>query len=294
MMPFNLTNFQFNRGTGTANASGGGITTITHSYKSTDTLAVIDVPGYFPPNIDGSTDKIFIEDFLLIEASDATALVPITSTAPFTYGANVLTGSGTNLTVGATNPGISGNGAHITANVLHLEIADTVYPGLLSATTQVIGGVKTFSDITQFPMGIQLTPAQTLGYYKSTTFIRTFSTGSTITPSGTFSVVRTGDMVTITLKNQISFVGDAGGANSCNSTLPLPPEFRPSTLEAVGFWRNLTGDNVNPPFVFSHVGMIKIDIGGNISIFADNDEGFAWPAGKTNVMDTCSYSYSIA
>lgn len=294
-MAFNLLNFQFNRGTGTANASGGGVTSVTHSYKSEDTLETIDGAGYFPPNIDGSTDKIFVEDFLLIEASDDTALVAITSTDPFTYGPNILTGSGTNLTVGETNPGISGEGAHITSNVLHMEIADQTYPGLLSTTAQVIGGVKTFASVAQFPVGLQLTPGYTLNYYKATLFTTTFSQGSTTTPAGNFSVVREGNSVTLMLKNQITFTGDAGGANSCTSDLPLPAEFRPTGIvEIVGFWRNFTGDNVNPPYLYSHVGLIKIDSGGNITIFADNDETFAWPPGKTNIMDACTFCYNIS
>lgn len=294
-MPFNLLNFQFNRGTGTASANGGGITSVTHTYKSTDTLEVIDEAGYFPPNIDGSTDKVFIEDFLLIEASDDTALVPITSTTPFTYGANVWTGSGTNLTVGATIPGASGEGATITSNVLHLEIADTTYPGLLSPSAQVIGGVKTFAAAPQSPLGIQITPGFTLNYYKTANFTTTFTGGTLTTAAAPFSIVRSGSMVCITLNQSIVLAPGNLAVGSFVSNLPLPVEFRPNapTVLVTGYWHTVLGSSDITPEYIGHSGFIQIDTSGVITFYADADYRVNFPTAYESQIDSGTITYCL-
>ncbi len=194
------------------------------------------------------------------------------------------------------SPAVSGNGAFIAADALHLEFTNGTLPGILTASAQNIGGVKTFSDvITATAAGIKLTAGgSNLSYYNSTTFTTTFANGAIITPAATFSVVRVGGVVTIMLHSQISFVGDAGGAPACVSTVALPADFIPSNsvIEVIGWWRTFDGSNVNPPFYFFHTGAIKIDSGGTISIFFDNDETIPWPPNKTNLIDTCSFTYS--
>ena len=292
-MPFNLLNFQFNRGTGTATANGGGVTSVTHSYKSEDTLETIDAPGYFPPNIDGSTDKIFVEDFLLIEASDDTALVPITSTAPFTFGPNVLTGSGTNLTVGATIPGASGEGATITSNVLHLEIADETNPGLLSTTTQVIGGEKTFDSITHFPEGIQLTPGYTLNYYKKSNINLVFTGGDITTQPAPFILVRVGNTVCITLTNTIVLPPQSTAIPFFVSSTPIPAEFRPNYALVNGYWHTIFGgEDITPTFT-GHAACIQIDGSGTITFWADSNFNVTFPTGYENRIDVGSISYCL-
>lgn len=142
-MAFNLQGFQFYRGTTTAQAQGEGITSVTHTYKSTDTVAVILTPGYFHVNIDGTTDKVFPGDLLSVVASDDVALVQILTLNPVTFGSNIYA-VGPALSVGAPVAAADNNGAIIVGNIFHQEIASDTRPGILSSSTQNIGGAKTF------------------------------------------------------------------------------------------------------------------------------------------------------
>lgn len=85
-MAFDKRNLQLARAQLTTFAQGAGITSAEHSYKSsTDTLATIQAPGYFPDSI-GEPESIFVDDTLFIKGTDGAALVVITATTPMTFG----------------------------------------------------------------------------------------------------------------------------------------------------------------------------------------------------------------
>lgn len=154
-MSFILQNFQFNRGTLTANAQGQGFTPIIHSYKSTtDTRATIAGASYFPPNIDGEVDKVFVGDALFIVGSDGTSLCMFTALDPVTLGTDLLV-SGPSLTVGAPIAAVDLNAIRIAGNVAQMEIANATHPGIITIGSQTFSGTKAFNDgINVFGAGI--------------------------------------------------------------------------------------------------------------------------------------------
>ncbi len=154
-MAFILQNFQFNRGTLTANAQGQGFTPIIHSYKSTtDTRATIAGASYFPPNIDGEVDKVFVGDALFIVGSDGTSLCMFTALDPVTLGTDLLV-SGPSLTVGAPIAAVDLNAIRIAGNVAQMEIANATHPGIITIGSQTFSGTKAFNDgINVFGAGI--------------------------------------------------------------------------------------------------------------------------------------------
>jgi len=147
-MAFNILGFQFNRGITSANAQGQGFTAIPHTYKSTtDTLAQIAAPGYFPPNFENVpvSDKVFVGDWLFIKDSvGATSFVNITGLNPVTLGADLFTAG--SLTVTAPIAPVDNNGIVISGTNVSLEFADLGRPGIVSTQPQVFDGVKTFVD----------------------------------------------------------------------------------------------------------------------------------------------------
>jgi hypothetical protein len=146
-MAFDLRGFQFNRGVTTANAQGAGVTSVIHTYKSlTDTLATIGGASYFPNNIDGATDKVFINDLLSIVASDGTSMVRITALDPFTTGTDLYLGSSSSITVAAPVAATDANGLIISGGVATLEFADATNPGIVSVAAQQFTGDKLFNN----------------------------------------------------------------------------------------------------------------------------------------------------
>lgn len=221
-MAFNLNGFQFYRGTTTSEAQGGGITTVMHSYKSTDSAATISTLGYFPPNIDGSTDKVFVGDLLNIVASDNVILCRILSVDPFTLGDDIYT-SGVTLTVIPPTDAIDDNGMIISGTNVQLEFASDLTPGIVSATDQSFGGVKTFRNGIKLP-----TPGGTpslLFYYEEGIYSSTFTNDTSTSNSISFSFVRNGKIVLLNVQgNPGSAVTGAtpGPVYISNTVLPTP------------------------------------------------------------------------
>lgn len=147
-MSFNIFGFQFNRGITTANAQGQGFTAVPHTYKSTtDTLAQIAAPGYFPINFEGTatTDKVFVRDWLfIVDSVGATSFVNITGLDPVTLGSDLFTAG--SLTVTAPIAPVDNNGIVISGTNVSLEFADLGRPGIVSTQPQVFDGVKTLVD----------------------------------------------------------------------------------------------------------------------------------------------------
>ena len=148
-MAFNILGFQFNRGITTANAQGQGFTAIAHTYKSTtDTLAQIATPGYFPINFDGSavSDKVFVRDWLFIKDSvGATSFVNITGLNPVTLGPDLFVAG--SFIVIAPIVAVDNNAIVISGNNVAMEIADATHSGIITNVAQTFGGSKTFLDI---------------------------------------------------------------------------------------------------------------------------------------------------
>ena len=143
-MAFDLRGFQFGRGVTTAYANGDFVAA-NHTYKSDDTLATISTPGYFPPNIDGSTDKVVVGDVLTIVGSDGIAMVTMTGLSPITLSPDAFVNA--TLTVGAPITAVDNNGITLSGSVLAMEKADETHGGIVTNSAQTFGGVKTFADI---------------------------------------------------------------------------------------------------------------------------------------------------
>lgn len=147
-MAFDLRHFQFARGVDSSYAQGSGVTLITHSYKSAeDTIATIVAPGYFPPNIDGiPSDKIFVDDQIMITGTDGTSLVNILTVDPVTLSDNLFLSGEPGFSVGSPIAPVDAFGMKLTGDVLALEYASGTYPGIMSIANQAFSGEKTFID----------------------------------------------------------------------------------------------------------------------------------------------------
>lgn len=153
-MSFDLRHFQFARGVDSCYSQGSGVTVIMHTYKSADdTIATITTPGYFPPNIDGiPSDKIFVDDQIMITGTDGTILVNILTVDPITLSANLFA-IGAGFTIGAPILPVDAFGMKFTGDVLSLEYASGTYPGIVSIADQEFSGNKTFIDKVQIGIG---------------------------------------------------------------------------------------------------------------------------------------------
>src|SRR5580698_5349670 len=188
-MAFTVNTFQYNRGITTCATNGGGIGTVIHGYKNNiDNYVTITTSGYFPNNIDGSTDKIFVGDILLIVASDTVGLALITSLSPFTVGSNLLGTAGSPITMNVPIAATDDNGIQISGTTVQLEIADATHPGIVTQFNQVFAGIKTFMS------GIQLMTFNgiptTLNYYEEYTHNTTFTLNTETTASVALKLVR--------------------------------------------------------------------------------------------------------
>lgn len=145
-MSYNILGFQFNRGVTTANAQGQGFTAVPHTYKSTtDTLAQIAAPGYFPANFGGSPDNVFVRDWLfIVDSVGATSFVNITGVSPVTLGSDLFTAG--SLTVTAPIVAVDNNGIVISGTNVSLELASSTRPGIVAAGPQGFNGTKTFNQ----------------------------------------------------------------------------------------------------------------------------------------------------
>jgi hypothetical protein len=285
-MAFTLNTFQFGRGITTSYANGGGVSAVFHTYKSPDTIAAINTAGYFPDSIDGSDDKIFADDLLLIEASDATNLVKITTVNPFVYGGDLF-GSASGLTVGAINPPIDNNGAFISGGVLHMEFTDGLAPGILTATgTQSIGGLKRFTTGVRFG---ESPGGSTLDFYDEFVFTTTMTCDDFTSAPINFSFVRVGEMVTVNLNTPLVSGAITAPTNRFEANAVVPNEFIPVLAGTVlnGYWRVIIGVGG-----VGSGGEIEIDVNGGLTIFASPNRTVLFNAAG-NTIDTGGFSYNV-
>lgn len=152
-MAFTKQGLQVNRGNTTAHTQGSGVS-VEHSYLSSDTIAVITAPGYFPPNFvspdSGSpniapqslADSIKINDTLFIRGSNGAVLVLIESLDPVTLGSDLFGASGA-LEVDVPIAPTDNNGLVFNGTALQTEFADATHNGILSTAAQSIAGEKT-------------------------------------------------------------------------------------------------------------------------------------------------------
>jgi hypothetical protein len=286
-MSFTLNTFQFARGVATCPNNGNGVGTVTHGYKSaTDNYVTITTTGYFPDNIDGSDDKIFVGDLITVVASDTVGLVLVTGLAPFTVGANLLGTAGSPITISGPIAATDGNGAKITGSNLQLEIADQAHPGILTIGAQAFAGTKLFMS------GIQLltsggTPA-TLNDYEEFELNTTFTIGLEFTASVDLSVTQVGRQITISNTRVDGEVfgapqGSPGVAFVANTALPA--RFRPTHF-AQGYWL------VSNAGVSSE-GLVNIDSSGVIRIYNNANKTTAYTSAQINGFLNGSITYSI-
>jgi hypothetical protein len=286
-MSFTLNTFQFARGVASCPNNGTGVGTVTHGYKSaTDNYVTITTTGYFPNSIDGSTDKIFVGDTIVIVAADTVGLVLVTGLAPFTVGANLLGTAGSPITISAPIAASDGNGAKITGSNLQLEIADQSHAGILTIGAQAFSGTKLFMS------GIQLLTAggsaTTLNYYEEFELNTLFSLGISITSSVDMSVTRIGRQITISNTSADGAVftppqGTPGVAFMAETT--LPPRFWPSNF-AQGDWL-VSNAGV------SSMGLININSSGVIKIYNNPNMTTAYTSAQINGFLNGSITYSI-
>lgn len=115
-MAFALINFQFARGIDSCYTQGQGVTTVTHTYRSlTDSASTILTDGYFPPYIDGTVDKVFANDTILIIAADQVVMAKVLTVTPLTtLSQNVFSAGGITTTYTST---FSDRGLSITSPI---------------------------------------------------------------------------------------------------------------------------------------------------------------------------------
>lgn len=142
-MSFQLINFQFARGIDSCYAQGQGVTSIMHTYKSSvDTAATILTDGYFPAYIDGTLDKIFVNDTILIIASDQVVMSQVLTVNPLTLNGDVFS-SGFSTTFSSTFN--DANNLHLTPSIpFTISKSGTV-------VTMVINGVVNIGNTAGTP-----------------------------------------------------------------------------------------------------------------------------------------------
>src|SRR5258706_3386023 len=149
-MAFTINTFQFNRGVTTCATNGAGVGTVIHGYKSSDTTGTIVTANYFPPNIDGTTDKVFVGDLLLIVSSNAVSIHQITSVVPFVIGSDLFGGTGSPFVIAPPVAATDANAIQITGTTVQMEIADATHPGIVTQFDQNFTGTKMFMSGTKF------------------------------------------------------------------------------------------------------------------------------------------------
>lgn len=283
-MAFTLNTFQFNRGIGSCSNNGTGVSTVTHGYKSADTYATITTPGYFPANIDNSTDKVFVGDLISVVASDTVGLILITALDPFTVGANLLGTAGSPITIAAPIAATTTNAAIITGTSLQLEIADQTHPGILTTGAQAFSGTKLFMSGTQF-----LTSggsASTLNYYEEATHVTIFNLGTEMTAPITFQITRIGRMVNfILIMGGTTTVAQGAPGAAYVGVTPLPVRFRPA------FFVTNTWEVTNAATLSA--GLISINTSGVINIYNSPDTTTPFTTAQINGFREGCLTYSV-
>src|SRR5437762_269026 len=201
-MAFTLNTFQFNRGVTTCATNGSGVGTVIHGYKSSDTTGTIVTASYFPNNIDGSTDKVFVGDLLLIVSSNAVSIHEITSVAPFVIGSDLFGGTGSPFVIAPPVAATDANGIQISGTTVNLEVADATHAGIITEFDQTFAGIKNFLSGVKF-MTFGGTPA-TLNYYERYTHVATFTNGAEIDGIGNISILNDANGTTAYTAAQIS------------------------------------------------------------------------------------------
>ncbi len=282
-MAFTLNTFQFNRGTVTCPTNGAGVGTVIHGYKSADTHAAIVTASYFPDNIDGSTDKIFVGDLLLIVASDTVAISKVTALAPFTLGSDLFGGAGSPITMTVPGAATDANGIKISGTTVQLEIADATHPGIVTALDQVFAGIKLFNSGAQF-LTFGGTPT-TLNYFEEYDHITTFTNNAETTNSMTFKIVRIGSAVIMLNSTVGSAAGQGAPVARFTSNTVLPARFRPAQ-EFVDSW------NIANGAVYKQ-GAIKVAATGEIYIYDDPDFTSTFTIAQISSLGASTTSYTV-
>jgi hypothetical protein len=282
-MAFTLTTFQFCRGVATAAINGAGVGTVIHGYKSTDTNATIVTAGYFPDNIDGSDDKIFVGDLLLIVSSDTVGIYKVTTLAPFALGADLFGGAGSPIIMSVPVAATDANGIKITGTTVQLEIADATHAGIVTELDQNFAGIKMFNSGAKF-LTFGGTPT-TLNYYEEYDHVTTFTNNTETTNSMTFKLVRTGTSVIILNTTVGSVAGQGAPLNRFTANTVLPARFRPAQ-ELVNTWFVSNGG------VYK-VGAIRIAATGDIYIYDDPDLTTAFTAAQILTIGVSSIPYTV-
>lgn len=283
-MAFTANTFQFNRGVTTCGVNGSGVGTVIHGYKSTtDDYATITTPGYFPDNIDGATDKIFVGDILLIVASDTVGLALITALAPFLVGSNLLGTAGSPITMSVPVAATDANGIKISGTTVQLEVADATHPGIVTALDQVYAGIKMFMSGVQF-MTFGGTPA-TLNYYEEYTHDTTFTLNTETTASIAIKIVRTGSMVILKIPGINTVPGQGAPTANFAANTVLPARFRPTTVITTAAF--VTNGGV------TSLGAAVIYADGNIDIFNNYNGTTPFTAAQINGFGQFAVPYII-
>ncbi len=285
-MAFQVQNFQFGRGITSSYTQGQGVTTVTHAYKSDDTLAVINAGGYFPAGFDGDGDKVFVDDLLDICASDGTSRVRIDSLDPFTYGADLYSASGSSIVVGAPQAGASGNGANISGTTLHMEYGNATNPGIVSTGTQTFGGDKTFTGTVTADSGVMFSASgpSDLSYYEEGDHITTFFNNTITSAPITIHVVRIGGIVNLTIPADFTTGAQAAPTSTFTASTVLPAKWRPSG-ECSQYWPVLKNG-------VESRGEIFLNSGGAIQFSADVDNSVTF-GNTSNTIYASTVTYNI-
>ena len=286
-MAFTLNTFQFARGVASCSNNGTGVGTVTHGYKNTnDNYVTITTSGYFPNSIDGSTDKIFVDDLIFIIASDTVGLALVTNLAPFTVGSNLLGTAGSPITISAPNVAVDGNGAVISGTMFNLEIADQMHPGIITTSAQAFSGTKNFlSGILLMTSGG--TPT-VLNYYEEFPFTTTFTLGTQTSAAITLNIIRVGSIITIansTPAGEVSTPPQATPGAFYAANTVLPARFTPMNF-ANGAWQVLNAGVTSS-------GLINIDSSGHIRIFNNPDATTPFASSQINGFRNDAITFAL-
>lgn len=282
-MAFTLNTFQFGRGVATAAINGNGVSTVIHGYKTDDTFSDVAGASYFPGNIDGSTDKVFVGDLISIVTSDTVAICAITVLDPFAIGSDLYSGAGSPIVMSVPVAATDANGIKISGTTVQLEIADATHPGAVTALDQNFAGIKMFnSGIKMLTFGG--TPT-TLNYYEEATHATTFTNSAETSASANLRIIRDGSKVTIKLPFEVTTPGQGGPGAAYISNTAIPARFRP----------------VDNTFAFALVsnggvfkaGALLVRSTGIIEVYNSADLTTAFTTSQINAFYSTAITYSI-
>ncbi len=286
-MAFTLNTFQFNRGILTCAANGSGISTVTHGYKSNDTNATINTPGYFPDDAEVWKDKVFVDDLICITSSDSTTMVRITSLSPFAYGADLFSNAGAPLVMGAPVAATDGNGAKITGTTLQLEFADGTQPGILSVASQAITGNKTFNNLVMADGGVRFFGnTSTLSFYEAQQIVLTFTNGAENSGNTDWLITRMGNLVTISSIGFVTTASQVAPGTQFISDTPLPSEFIPTSAGVFNGLATISNGGA------TSAGLVNIDSTGVLRIYNDFDKTTPFTTLDINGFISASITFS--